>query len=153
MTSTNTYYYSGLNFVNGCKDVIVKAYNEASKPGELQEKVFTATRTAVGVVATAQHPYYAIAAGTVTAFIPTVAKNGVSFLDSMISGLWNRMSFNQKMAASATGITLTLMGYDWLSIPASIISAKLATELAIKNSGKEKVATATRKAEEVLKTE
>jgi hypothetical protein len=128
-------------------------WSESCQPGELQNKVVSCTRTIIGL--TSIYFYYpASAAGALLGSVSPNVTHGVSQkVDAMITGFWNSLSYKQKMAASTVGITLAYAGFDYIKIPGSLFAAKLAAELAYKNSQKQEIAAQTRMIEKKYEME
>jgi hypothetical protein len=121
---------------------VVELYKAAAKPGEIQKKALAFVRTSVGIASIYCSPMYAAGSGLVCSILPKQAKAVSDKLDGMVTGLWNSMSFNQRVVAAGVGITITVAGYGLLHIPAAILSAKLGAELAIRNHAKQNIAEA-----------
>jgi hypothetical protein len=136
-----------MNYLSWGKNKGVDLYHRAAAPGETHKKVLTFVRTSVGIASIYCCPLYAGGAAIVCSIAPNKISAVTTKMEGMITGLWNSMSFNQRVLAAGAGITISVAGYGLLNIPAAILSAKLGGELAIRNYAKQNVAEAAAKAE------
>jgi len=124
-----------------------KFYTEAMTEGETQKKIFTFTRTAVGIASIYYHPEAALFGATLGALTPEYADKLAKFADGAITGFWNSMSPKQKLTLSSLGLAVTYMGYDLFSLPATLFSSKVSAQLAVSNYKKEEIAFVARQAQ------
>lgn len=128
-------------------------WSTTCQPGERQNKAQACVRTVVGLASI--HLYFpaSVTGAIVGSVKPEYTKTVCSTIDGMITGFWNKLSYNQKVAASIAGVSLAYVGMGYMYIPGSIFALKLSAELAYKNAGKEEIASKVRELEEQQKVE
>ncbi len=130
-------------------DKAADCFAEAQKPGTVQNVAQASLRTIVGITSISYNPYAAAAGATVALIKPALARQILSLTDGAINGLWNRMSFNVKAGLAVSGIAAATY-YDPTSVfmgLGTFFAVKLGAELALRNLGKEEIASKTREME------
>jgi len=136
-------------------DMLSYAYNKGSElwasaqePGSVQKSAQAGIRSLVGVAAIHNNPYSAAFGATAATFIPGLVKQGCTMLEGAITGIWNRMSFNQKAAIATVGVASALYidPTRTFTILGSVFAMKLGAELGLRNLRKEDVAEAQKQA-------
>ncbi len=147
---SHSYVDQAYLFATFVRDGAVSLYNRASIPGEIQKRSLSFVRSTVGLASIYTCPWFAGGGALIASIAPDRVKVGITWTEGMVSGLWNRMTFKQRVIASTVGVTITVAGFGILNIPAAIFATKLGAELALKNLAKETIAEVTRAAEEQL---
>lgn len=126
--------------------------SEAQKPGVVQNIAQASLRTFVGITSIHLNPYATGLGATVAVVKPDLAKKVLSVTDGAINGLWNRMSFNVKVGLAVGGVAAATY-FDPTSVFTGLgtfFAVKLGAELALRNLGKEEIASKTREMEEQM---
>lgn len=139
---TGNAYFQG---VTNALSYVAQKGNEvivfAQEPGIVQRTAQAGLRTVVGLYSITQFPYAAAVGGLAAAVKPEITKTGTSLIEGAISGIWKRMSFNQKVAVTAVGVA-SVSYFDptlFFTVAGTIFSFKLGAEIGQRNLTREHV--------------
>lgn len=113
----------------------------AQEPGVVQKTCQAGLRSMVGLYALSQFPATAAVGVAFAVVKPEIAKTGVSMIEGAISGIWTRMSFNQKVAVTAVGVA-SVSYFDptfFFTAAGTVFSFKLGAEIGQRNLAREHV--------------
>jgi hypothetical protein len=135
-------------YVETLRRPLENCYEKIQVSGETQNRFLAALRTTIGIASVHLDPLSAMVGNALTIALPSNARTIISKSDDMLTGLWNGMTPNQRLAATIAGIIVTYYGVPYLWIPAAICSAKVGAQLSLDNVNKEIEASVIRKATE-----
>lgn len=135
-------------YLKNMGEPLKKCYETIQVPGEVQNRFLASLRTTIAIAAVCLDPAAAMTGNLTTVVFPSMARTITTKADDMLTGLWNGMTPNQRIAAVAAGIIVTHYGIPYLWIPAALCAAKVGAQLALENVNKELDASAIKKAKE-----
>jgi hypothetical protein len=114
-------------------------WSTAQEKGNVRNSVTSATRSIVGIYATKNFPGTAVAGAVAANIAPEKVKYITDTMEGAITGLWKKLSVNQKVLLAAAGIACVTfcdptMVFTTLG---TAFAFKLGSELALRNRVKE----------------
>lgn len=112
---------------------LVAFYEEAKKPGKLQEGVTTVARGAIGAAAVATSPVSFVMGTAAAVVAPEPTRKVVRLADAGLTAVWNKMSFNQKIVAAGGAVVVAWAMPTLIALPAAVLAVKMGAEYTLRN--------------------
>ncbi|CRX38606.1 hypothetical protein [Estrella lausannensis] len=139
MSNSATCFQTLGNAANYMIEKGAEVVHYAQEPGVVQRTCQAGLRSMIGIYAVSQFPVSALVGAAFVQLKPEMAKTGISMIEGAISGIWTRMSFNQKVTVAAVGVA-SVSYFDptfFFTAAGTVFSLKIGAEIGQRNLARE----------------